>query len=60
MTNTKANATTTRPLLWTAVAIFAACNAAGSVFGFGLAVNIVFGVLTLLSGAALVAHYRRS
>ncbi|ANZ41923.1 hypothetical protein BBK82_44330 [Lentzea guizhouensis] len=58
MTNTRTN-TGTRTLLWIALAVFAVCNAASSIIGLGIAVNIAFGLLTLLSGAALVASYRR-
>jgi hypothetical protein len=50
-----------RTLLWTALLVSAACNAATSILGsgtVGTVVSVAFGVLTVAFGAGLVAHYR--
>ena len=51
--------TTGRSLLWAALVITAVCNATTSAVGMNVLVSIAFGLLTLASGVALVAHYRR-
>ncbi|HKN54233.1 MAG TPA: hypothetical protein VJX66_17160 [Amycolatopsis sp.] len=50
---------TARSLLWMALVISAVCNATTSATGMNVIVSIGFGLLTLASGVALVAHYRR-
>ncbi|SER26503.1 hypothetical protein [Lentzea albida] len=60
MTNYEIDAKTrrNRTLLWTALAVFALGNMGASFAGL-TAVGIAFGVLTLLSGTALVMTRRR-
>jgi len=48
----------TRPVLWLLLAISATCNVVTSVAHL-LAVSIVFGVITLALGTALVTHHYR-
>jgi hypothetical protein len=61
MTNIATNASKQRQrvLLWTALLVSAICNAGTSIAGVGTVVSVTFGVLTLLCGAGLIAHYRQ-
>jgi hypothetical protein len=58
MTNIATNSRT-RTLLWTALVVSALGNAGTSLAGFSIVVSVAFGVLTLLCGVGLIAHYRR-
>ncbi|WP_033290227.1 hypothetical protein [Amycolatopsis jejuensis] len=49
----------TRPLLWGVLVLSAGGNAVTSALGLNVAVSIVFGVVTLAAGIALIANYRK-
>lgn len=59
MTNNNVETKSRPALLWTALVVSALGNATMSFINGGGAVHIATGVLTLLCGAGLVAHYRR-
>ncbi len=48
-----------RVLLWIALAVSVTCNAVTSIMGLGMVVSVPFGVLALVCGLGLVAHYRK-
>ncbi|MFD5827525.1 hypothetical protein [Lentzea sp. NPDC060358] len=59
MTNNEITSnSSTRPLLWTGLALSAVANAAIQTTGISTVLGIVFGVLTLVFIAGLVVHYR--
>ncbi|MFC9254634.1 hypothetical protein [Amycolatopsis thailandensis] len=48
-----------RALLWSILVISAVANATTSALGLSVYISIGFGLLTLISGIALVGHHRR-
>jgi hypothetical protein len=48
-----------RSLLWVVLVVTLVANGTTSVMGLSPFISVGFGVVTLASGVALVAHYRR-
>jgi hypothetical protein len=46
-------------LLWTVLVLALVANGTASVLGLNVFISVGFGLVTLASGVALVAHYRR-
>lgn len=62
MTNatTTRQSTAVRSLLWILLTITAVANATTSTMGMNPVISISFGLVTLATGAGLVANYRRN
>jgi hypothetical protein len=60
MTDTSRGTQNVRSLLWVVLVISTAANGTTSTLGMNVFISIAFGLVTLATGVALVANYRRN
>lgn len=60
MTDTSRGTQNVRSLLWVVLVISTVANGTTSTLGMNVFISIAFGLVTLATGVALVANYRRN